>query len=86
MSKENNTWSSFKIRKKLIDKGVNVRTSTIEKHQIWESIIIKAKYGYNYFNIESIVNKKDVLKNICKKIVLNICSLMWFFIGEKWET
>ena len=86
MSKENNTWSSFKIRKKLIDKGVNVSTSTIEKHQIWESIIIKAKYCYNYFNIESIVNKKDVLKNICKKIVLNICSLMWFFIGEKWET
>ena len=44
MSKENNTWSSFEIQKKLIDKGVNVSTSTTEKHQIWESIIIKAKY------------------------------------------
>ena len=78
MSKENNTWSSFKIRKKLIDKGVNVSTSTIEKHQIWESIIIKAKYCYNDFNIESIVNKKMCLKHF-KKVVLNICSLMLFF-------
>ena len=76
MLKENNTWSSFEIRKKLIDKGVNARTSTTENHQIRESIIIKAKYCYNYFNIESIVNKKDVFKNICKKLVLNIYSLM----------
>ena len=62
MSKENNTLSSFEIRKKLIDKRVNVSTSTTEKHQIWESIIIKAKYFYNDFNIESIVNKKMCLK------------------------
>ena len=56
------TLSSFEIRKKLIDKGANVRTSTTENHQIWESIIIKAKYFYNDFNIESNVNKKMCLK------------------------
>ena len=60
MLKENNTWSSFEIRKKLIGKGVNASTSTTEKHQIWESIIIKAKYCYNDFNIESIVKKRCV--------------------------
>ena len=79
MSKENNSLSSFEIRKKLIDKGVNASTSSTENHQIWESIIIKAKYCSNDFNIGSIVNKKNVFKNICKEIVLNICSLMWFF-------
>ena len=64
MSKENNTLSSFEIWKKLIDKGVNASTSITEKLQIWESIIIKAKYCYNDFNFETIAKKKCFKKHM----------------------
>ena len=49
MPKENNILSPFEIQKKLIDKGVNVSTLTAEKHQIWESIIIKSQKLLQWF-------------------------------------
>ena len=62
MLKNVNNLSALDIKKKLVDNGVNVSTSTIRRALKIRKYTYKNKYWSNDLNIESNENKKIVLR------------------------